>query len=69
MAIPMTRDAGRIAFGDLAAVLPAEGFEQYRIGRLLELRAVIDSLRAERASRVQLEASDTYARICGRNRI
>ncbi len=58
MASPMTREAGRIAFGDLAAVLPAEGFEQYRIGRLLELRAVIDSLRAERIDRVLLDASD-----------
>lgn len=62
MAIPMTREAGRIAFGDLAAVLPAEGFEQYRIGRLLELRAFIDSLRAERISRVSLDARDGYDR-------
>jgi len=68
MAIPMTHDAGRIASGDLAAVLPAEGFEQYRIGRLLELRAVIDSLRAERTDRVLLDARDWYSRSQSRHR-
>lgn len=62
MAIPMIRDAGRIAFGDLAAVLPADGFEQYRIGRLLELRAVIDTLRAEHTDRVLLDAQNAFER-------
>ena len=62
MAIPRIRDAGRISFGDLAAVLPADGFEQYRIGRLLELRAVIDTLRAERTDRVLLDARSAFER-------
>lgn len=52
MAIPMTRGSGRIALGELAAFLPADSLEEYRVGRLLELRAVIDSLRAERIDRV-----------------
>ena len=62
MAIPMTRDYGRIAFGDLVATLPPAGFEQYRLGRLLELRAVIDSLRAERADRLPPDFRDPYER-------
>jgi len=67
MAMPMTHNA-RIAFGDLAAVLPADGFEQYRIGRLLELRAVIDSLRAERTDRALLDARH-FDRSCSRTRL
>ena len=45
----MTAEAGRLAFGELAAsgVSPA-GLEQYKLDRLLELRAVIDALRVER---------------------
>lgn len=44
----MTAQAGRLAFGEIAAmgITPA-GLEQYKIDRLLELRALIDSLRAE----------------------
>lgn len=44
----MTAEAGRLAFGELAAsgVSPAD-LEQYKLARLLELRAVIESLRLE----------------------
>lgn len=43
----MTTEAGRLAFRDFD---PGEsaGCEQFKLDRLLELRAVIDSLRAER---------------------
>jgi len=45
-----TRDAGRPALDELMALgVTQDHIEQYRIDRLLELRAVIDSLRAERA--------------------
>jgi hypothetical protein len=45
----MTAADGHLAFGELAAsgVSPA-GLEQYKLDRLLELRAVIESLRTER---------------------
>lgn len=43
-----TADLSRRAFRDLAAdITPAE-LEQFRLERLLELRAVIDAMRAER---------------------
>ncbi|MEO8062046.1 MAG: hypothetical protein ABI821_04785 [Pseudomonadota bacterium] len=45
----MTASAGRLAFGELAASgATAAHLEQYKLDRLLELRAVIDSLRSER---------------------
>jgi hypothetical protein len=45
----MTAEAGPLAFGELAAsgISPA-GLEQYKLSRLQELRAVVDSLRSER---------------------
>ena len=49
MARTLSLDAARAAFGDLiAAALTPAGIEEYRVDRLLELRAVIDSLRTER---------------------
>ena len=48
MTTHLIMDSGRRAFAEaLAASLPRTGLEQYRLDRLLELRAVIDSLRAE----------------------
>jgi hypothetical protein len=47
MARSMTAEAGRLAFGDLATGDSPGGFEQFKLDRLRELRAVIDSLRAE----------------------
>jgi hypothetical protein len=54
MATTMTRDAcaafdGRPFFERAAAFLTPADLEQYRLDRLLELRAVIDSVRRERA--------------------
>jgi hypothetical protein len=44
----MTLEAGRLAFGDFAAPgTTPTGLEQHKLDRLLELRAVIDALRAE----------------------
>ncbi|MEJ0084156.1 MAG: hypothetical protein WDO72_00605 [Pseudomonadota bacterium] len=42
----MTAEAGHLAFGELAAAgaSPAD-LEQYKLDRLLELRAVIEALR------------------------
>jgi hypothetical protein len=49
MAIPMTLNPARAAFDEaIAAALTPAGLERYRLDRLLELRAVIDTLRAER---------------------
>jgi hypothetical protein len=50
----MTTEAARLAFGhafDECAAVSSDsgGLEQHKLDRLLELRAVIDSLRAERA--------------------
>jgi hypothetical protein len=45
----MSRNPARAAFEEaVAATLTPTGLERYRLDRLLELRAVIDSLRAER---------------------
>jgi hypothetical protein len=44
----MTCNAARAAFEEaVASSMSPAGLEQYRLDRLLELRAVIDSLRAE----------------------
>ena len=49
MAMPMNRYTARAAFEEaIAASLTPAGLESYRLDRLQELRAVIDSLRAER---------------------
>jgi len=52
----MTAEAGRLAFGDLAAsgASPAD-LEQYKLDRLLELRAVIDALRLERGDELMTD--------------
>jgi hypothetical protein len=42
----MTAEAGRLAFGDLPTPRTPAGTEQHKLDRLLELRAVIDSLRS-----------------------
>ena len=48
MASSMTCNAARAAFEEaVASSMSPAGLEQYRLDRLLELRAVIDSLRAE----------------------
>ena len=48
MGTPMTAEAGYLAFDEFDSGDSPDGFEQHKLDRLLELRAVIDSLRAER---------------------
>jgi hypothetical protein len=43
----MTAEAARQAFGAAAAGITPAGSEQYKLDRLLELRAVIEALRTE----------------------
>ena len=63
MAMP-TYNPGRAAFDEaIAAALTPAGLERYRLDRLLELRAVIDSLRAEREDLVQ-DARAAPGRYC-----
>jgi hypothetical protein len=53
----MTAEAARAAFGDFAAAGAAStGLEQHKLDRLLELRAVIDSLRSERGGELLTDA-------------
>lgn len=57
MAMPTTRYSARTAFDEaMAAALSPAGLESYRLDRLLELRAVIDSLRAERGQELLQDA-------------
>jgi len=57
MATSLNYDPGRVAFGELAAsgMSPA-GLEQYKLDRLLELRAVITSMRLERGQDLVADA-------------
>ena len=49
MARPMTHEAACRSFSDqIASVLSPAGVEQFKLDRLLALRAVIDSVRRER---------------------
>ena len=59
----MTAEAGRLAFGEFAAagVSPA-GLEQYKLDRLLELRAVIESLRIERGDELMTDVRTSMER-------
>jgi hypothetical protein len=45
---PMTHDAGCFVDQRLASIMTPAGVEQFKLDRLLELRAVIDSVRRER---------------------
>jgi hypothetical protein len=57
MAIPMICNAARAAFDEaVASAMTPAGLERYRLDRLLELRAVIDSLRAERGRELLRDA-------------
>ena len=44
----MTAEAALLAFGDIAGSTSTEALEKFKYERLLELRAVIDTLRIER---------------------
>jgi hypothetical protein len=64
MAMP-THNLGRAAFDEaIAAALTPAGLERYRLDRLLELRAVIDSLRAERGHDLLEDARAEHGRYC-----
>ena len=61
MAYPMIRDAARNGLEEFAAAgMTPAGLEQYRIDRLCELRAVIDSLRSEREQELLLDVRREY---------
>jgi hypothetical protein len=59
----MTAEAARLAFGDIASsgISPA-GLEQHKLDRLLELRAVIESLRTERGDELLADAHTSMSR-------
>jgi hypothetical protein len=53
----MTCNAARDAFEEaVASAMTPSGLEQYRLDRLVELRAVIESLRAERGRELLRDA-------------
>jgi len=62
MARTQTLDAGCVTFDELAAsgMTPA-GLEEYKLDRLLELRAVITSMRLERGQEL---VADALAKAC-----
>lgn len=65
MALPLTHNPARAAFDEaIAAALTPAGLERYRLDRLLELRAVIDSLRADREQDLSKDAREEHGRYC-----
>lgn len=65
MAMPTIRNPARAAFEEaIAAALTPSGLERYRLDRLLELRAVIDSLRAAREQDLVRDARQELGRLC-----
>jgi hypothetical protein len=65
MALPLTHNPARAAFDEaIAAASTPAGLERYRLDRLLELRAVIDSLRADREQDLSQDAREEHGRYC-----
>jgi len=63
MGYPMIRDAARTGLEEfVAAGTTPAGLEQYRIDRLCELRAVVESLRCEREHELLLDVRQEYER-------
>jgi hypothetical protein len=63
MAYPMIRDAARSGLEEFAAAgMTPAGLEQYRIDRLCELRALVESLRSEREQELLLDVRNEYER-------
>jgi hypothetical protein len=63
MAYPMIREAARTGLEEFAAAgMTPAGLEQYRLDRLCELRALVDSLRSEREQELLLDVRDEYER-------
>jgi hypothetical protein len=65
MAMPMPRNSTRDSIEEaLASTMTPAGLEGYRLDRLMELRAVIDSLRAERGQELLRDACVEHERYC-----
>ena len=63
MAYPMIRDAARTSLEEFAAAgMTPAGLEQYRLDRLCELRALVESLRSDRDQELLLDVRDEYER-------
>jgi len=63
MAYPMIRDAARTGLEEFAAAgMTPAGLEQYRLDRLCELRALVESLRSDRDQELLLDVRDEYER-------
>ena len=63
MGYPMIRDAARTGLEEFAAAgMTPAGLEQYRIDRLCELRALVESLRSEREQELLLDVRSEYER-------
>jgi len=60
MARILTNEFGRYAFREIAASTSPAALEQFKLERLLELRAVIDALRSERPGDVHDFATRDY---------
>jgi hypothetical protein len=55
---PTMRDGGRLWFAEFLAAENSPGLERLRLDRLLELRAVIDSLRSGHESMPTADSRD-----------
>jgi hypothetical protein len=65
MSTPTIHNPARAAFEEaIASALTPGGQERYRLDRLLELRAVIESLRAERGPDPLQDTRDEQHRYC-----
>lgn len=65
MTSPLSPELQRTAFSQIAACFTPSGMERYKLDRLRELRAVIESLHAERrdqASPRRAAANDGFGR-------
>jgi hypothetical protein len=63
MACPMIRDAARTGLEEFAAAgMTPAGLEQYRLDRLFELRALVDSMRSEREHELLLDVRREFQR-------
>ena len=58
----MSAEASRLAFGEVAAtgISPA-AFEQFKLDRLFELRAMVEALRGDRGHELSRDAGNAAA--------
>ena len=65
MASQAFRDSGSVLSShEVAATMSPTSLAQYRLDRLMELRAVVDSLRVERGEEVLADARSEYGHAC-----